>query len=260
MQRVILAVLDRPQAARACLDAAWYAAGVLEDARIAALAIRTPPEAALFPSEEVLTNEHRAELVRREEARLATLRAVFTGWQSARGPGAEWIEDEGTIEDEVERHGRIADLIVTARAGTALHAALYDTQRPILVIPDKPGGSIGRSIAIAWHDDAPAGRAVLAAMPFLAAAERIWLLLDAGQDVAPRLPPVLAEHRIAAVLRPVVVPSGDIGRALLAEAHAVGADLLVMGAFAHNELSEAVLGGVTRTMLDAADIPLLMQH
>jgi nucleotide-binding universal stress UspA family protein len=51
-----------------------------------------------------------------------------------------------------------------------------------------------------------------------------------------------------------------MGQALLAEAHAVGADLLVIGAYAHRPLVEAVLGGVTRTMLHTADIPLFMQH
>jgi nucleotide-binding universal stress UspA family protein len=47
---------------------------------------------------------------------------------------------------------------------------------------------------------------------------------------------------------------------LLDEAKALGADLLVMGAYAHRRFFEALLGGVTRSILHAADLPLLMQH
>jgi len=38
------------------------------------------------------------------------------------------------------------------------------------------------------------------------------------------------------------------------------ADLIVMGAYAHGEWREAILGGVTHYMLDHADLPLLMRH
>jgi nucleotide-binding universal stress UspA family protein len=36
--------------------------------------------------------------------------------------------------------------------------------------------------------------------------------------------------------------------------------MLVMGAYAHSPLRELILGGVTRYMLDHADLPVLMRH
>jgi nucleotide-binding universal stress UspA family protein len=36
--------------------------------------------------------------------------------------------------------------------------------------------------------------------------------------------------------------------------------MLVMGAYAHNPLREMVFGGVTRYVLDHADVPVLMRH
>jgi nucleotide-binding universal stress UspA family protein len=51
-----------------------------------------------------------------------------------------------------------------------------------------------------------------------------------------------------------------IGQALIEEAHRAGADLLVMGAYAHGRLAEVILGGATREVLAAADLPVLMQH
>ncbi len=58
------------------------------------------------------------------------------------------------------------------------------------------------------------------------------------------------------------MPEGDgsVGERLLYAAHAVGADLLVMGAFTHGEWRERLFGGVTRTMLAEADLPLWMQR
>jgi nucleotide-binding universal stress UspA family protein len=53
---------------------------------------------------------------------------------------------------------------------------------------------------------------------------------------------------------------GDIAAQLLQNAHESNADLLVMGGYGHSRLREAVLGGVTRSMLRQADIPVLLAH
>ena len=38
------------------------------------------------------------------------------------------------------------------------------------------------------------------------------------------------------------------------------ADLIVMGAYGHSRMREAILGGATRDMLEGAELPLLMAH
>ena len=59
-----------------------------------------------------------------------------------------------------------------------------------------------------------------------------------------------------------VIPIGEtpFGSALLARAHALGADMLAMGAYAHSPLRELILGGVTRFMIAHADLPVLLRH
>jgi nucleotide-binding universal stress UspA family protein len=47
---------------------------------------------------------------------------------------------------------------------------------------------------------------------------------------------------------------------LLSQAAAFGADLVVMGAYGHSHLSEWVFGGVTRTVLREAGVPVLMSR
>jgi nucleotide-binding universal stress UspA family protein len=222
----------------------------------------------VLASEEVLTDEACAARERRSGAAVAVLHETFAAWRSGYRGETEWIETRGDIAAEVARHGQAVELLITAaqtdpqdRSGAALHAALLDTGRPVLVVPDQIGATIGRRIAIAWHDDAPATHAVLAALPFLAAAERIWVIQGTRDATEPPpVPALLAEHRVAAEPRAVAIGHGDVGQALLDEARRLDADLLVMGAYAHRRFIEALLGGVTRSILHAADLPLLMRH
>ena len=67
----------------------------------------------------------------------------------------------------------------------------------------------------------------------------------------------LARHQIQAqqCLRDRDV---DAGGAILTMVDEIGADLLVMGCYGHSRLRELLLGGVTRTMLQAATVPVLM--
>jgi nucleotide-binding universal stress UspA family protein len=44
------------------------------------------------------------------------------------------------------------------------------------------------------------------------------------------------------------------------EAHKVGADLIVAGAFGHPRLWEKLMGGVTRDLLARMSLPLLMSY
>ncbi len=50
----------------------------------------------------------------------------------------------------------------------------------------------------------------------------------------------------------------SVGEALLDEASAISADLLVMGAYSQSRLRDRVPGGVTKAILNHSDLPLLM--
>jgi nucleotide-binding universal stress UspA family protein len=52
----------------------------------------------------------------------------------------------------------------------------------------------------------------------------------------------------------------QIGQTLLAKADALGADLIVMGAYTHSRLRQLIMGGVTRHLLHGATVPLLLCH
>jgi len=105
-------------------------------------------------------------------------------------------------------------------------------------------------------------KAVLSGLRCAARAEEIHVLAgtrDASQP--PRLPDLLDEHGVTAKLH-VLPISGQqaFGETLLRTAHQLGADMLVMGAFARHPVRSLIIGGVTRHMLAHADLPVLMRH
>ena len=102
-------------------------------------------------------------------------------------------------------------------------------------------------------------------MPLLARANRVELLsvdstalkVNDGQGTA--LTRHLLRHGIKGTFKQT--PSaGKIGETLLSYAADMNADLLVMGAYGHSRLREAVFGGTTHTLLKNTTIPVLMSR
>jgi nucleotide-binding universal stress UspA family protein len=52
----------------------------------------------------------------------------------------------------------------------------------------------------------------------------------------------------------------EIGAALLEEAGAVHADLLVMGAYSHNQFIERMFGGATADVMKHLSLPIAVHH
>lgn len=272
MSEVILVVLWRPEAAAGLLREAGCLAGLAGGARINALAVQAPLGLTAFMADGSVPEAILERLSAEERDRVARLKTVFDGWAAGAGEAcrsAQWCSVEENPEAAVEERGRRADFILVARPTAdddwpvrqAFHAALFRTDRPILVVPPNPPSGFGRRIAIAWRDDRRAAKAVLPALRSLARAERVHLLCGFRQGAAPPgLPGILLEHGIRAEPHLLPIGPGPFGESLLAEAHRLGCDLLVMGAYAHSELREMILGGVTRFMLTHADLPVLMRH
>lgn len=118
-------------------------------------------------------------------------------------------------------------------------------------------------IAIAFNGSVEAIRALHAALPLLRNATQVLVLLGEGKPIFDPPPPFPLNDWCVQHLRhvdyvPLAATAG--ADALLREAHAGHADALVMGAYGHTRFAEWALGGVTRHMLQHADLPLLMRH
>jgi nucleotide-binding universal stress UspA family protein len=189
-------------------------------------------------------------------------------------PSASWRAVAAPLPEAVAHHGGVADLVVVGRPGgeaadleqATAEAALFGSACPVLLVP--PGGVAegwcGERVLIGWNRSLPAERAVAGARPFLERAAAVvvfGIATGAKRGPAPQeLAEYLARHGIRAGVREIAPDQRAVGPALLEEARALGADLLVVGAYAQNALRRALLGGVTRHVLAHAELPVLMAH
>jgi CrcB protein len=267
----ILAVLDRTQTASPVLAAAALVAERLGGANIEALHLRHDALEGFMPTEEVMTRQRHAEIEGAAARKSAEMRQVFDAWRLAAGAGA-WREVIGETARVIAAEAAAADIIVIGHGAgrdqgdttASVHAALFVARKPTLLVAETVPTSLGRRVAVAWKPSKAAARAMAAATPMLMRAEFVTFLMstdDGGGSAPPdaalqalrQAGVQVAEHRFHAGGR-------RIGAALLAEADAAGADLLVMGAYTRGRLPEFVLGGATREVLALADLPVLMQH
>jgi nucleotide-binding universal stress UspA family protein len=274
MSAVILAVLERPEIADRVLAAAGCLAVLTGAGHVNGLAIRRRPIDTIMPTEQILAPEHASRIRADERHRADALKAIFNAWTGAaqqRRLAAAWSDLEGRAAEVIAEFGARTDFVVLKRPGhhdpepdrQAIHAALFETDRPILLVPSEPSPApFGRTVAIAWRDDGRTVKTVLAALRCLKRAERIHVLVGAREGgPRPRLPDIFDEHDIAAELHVLpITGQGVFGAALLAKAHALACDMLVMGAFARHPLRSLILGGVTRHMLAHADLPVFLRH
>ncbi len=272
MAEVVLVVLRRPEMAAVLLDAASRLAPLMGEVRIHVLTIREPIQVTALAAE-ALMNETDSVLKakEREEERIIALKAAFDRWAAEAGevaPAARWIETKGSAPAIVGEFGSRADIIVAGRPAEddrlgrqAFRAALFGTDRPVLMVPPRVTVVFGRCVAVAWRDEKRAVRAVIPALRCLTTAEQVHVLMGVrGGAERPAVPRILLEHGIRADLHVLPIGSGPFGQTLLDKVHQLSADLLVMGAYAHSPLRELILGGVTHYMLAHADRPVFMRH
>lgn len=175
----------------------------------------------------------------------------------------------GRESDEIARRGRLADLVIVAGPDTeaglsaTVEAAIFETGRPLLMVPQTLPGRLGGTIAIAWDGTLGAARAAGAALPLLRRAETVTIMTADMEKVGTKpsvLADYLSEHGISAKTWAFLPDERKLGERLLAEAGEAGADMLVMGAYGHSRLREMVLGGVTQSVTAKARIPVFMAH
>lgn len=146
-------------------------------------------------------------------------------------------------------------------------AALFGSGRPVIVVPyiHKGGAKLDR-VLVCWDGSHAAARAVADAMPLLTRAGKVEVIIvSSDAPKSDELPGAdlgehLARHGIKTEIKQIVAPGNDVASMILSYAADFSADLIVMGGYGHSRLREFVLGGVTRGILDAMTVPVLMSH
>ena len=190
----------------------------------------------------------------------------------AREASASFLSVVGREEDLVAQMARLADLTVVPHpeadedlsSSDALHAVLFDSGHPVLIAPQRTPETLATRICVAWNGTSESTSAVQSALPWLRRASEVRILSSAAYQRrgpnAAALADYLALHGVVAELAEFRPLDRDVGAGLLAAAREFGADLLTMGAYSHSRLRQLILGGVTRHVLENAELPVLMNR
>ena len=165
---------------------------------------------------------------------------------------------------------RVHDLTVISRPGSrgvrmpALEAVLFESGRPVLMAPPTPPRLFGQTVVIYWNASTETSRAIAMAMPILRKAKHVVLLTIEGSVVPGPSAKQALEHLAAngvPAMDKTVNPRGQrTGEIILAQAQALGADLLIKGAYTQSRLRQMIFGGATHHVLGNAELPVFLAH
>ena len=271
--KTILVPIDPGSAATSAIAVACQLARRC-DARIDGIALRPPYADVIAPDPIVAVTLPHADWD--EPAYQRKTRAVFdagiaAGAASAgTAPRAQWRPGRAIDDEGLGALCRVYDISVIARPGrgasrmSALESALFEGGRPVLMAQPKPLATFGDTVLIHWNCSEETARAIALSLPLLNKAKRVHLLTVTGSTTAG--PPArdslgyFEAHGIAAT-ESTVDPKGlGPGEAILAEAKAMGADLLIKGAYTQSRLRQMIFGGATSSVLAKAELPVLLAH
>jgi nucleotide-binding universal stress UspA family protein len=183
----------------------------------------------------------------------------------------QFVEEFGRMPDIIKHNGRLADLIVVAKPdrdrnlGTnALKSGLFQTGRPVLMCPrvDAVAPGFGAHVTVGWNGSIEASRAVALTLDLAAAAERVTVLAaGSGKPHGATAEELLDYYRLRGITAQLQrFDARNPGQALLEKSAEVGASLLMMGAYGQSHERETLFGGNTQTVVDTAEIPVILAH
>ncbi|MBV9858719.1 MAG: universal stress protein [Alphaproteobacteria bacterium] len=187
------------------------------------------------------------------------------------GPSASWREEDGRQNAVVGMSGRVYDLILVEQpeklasiAEATLEDALFESGRPVMMVPKAAPAKLGEIIAIAWNGSTETALTVALGMPFLVQARQVVIVAvgsqhmpepgPSGEDLARSL----ERHGISVSLRTAYGRQKPQGESFMREALAAGADLLLKGAYTQSRIRQMIFGGATRHIIMESPIPVLM--
>ncbi len=179
------------------------------------------------------------------------------------------------FSDNVALNSLHTDLVIACggRGGAmpvqwSAEALLMATGVPFILLPDSWKRSAIEHVVLAWNASREARRAIADALPLLVEAKSVTILIvdpeknprhgeEPGADIAHHL----SRHGVNVVIKQTPSHGRPIARAILEYASEHAADLVVIGAYSsHARTTEMLVGGVTRSLLRDAAVPLLIAH
>ncbi len=188
----------------------------------------------------------------------------------------EWISPIGQPNDLLAKSARYHDLLLIGQYSNPdrnqrrvrAEELVMNSGKPIIVVPvDYQVRPFTGHAVVAWDGSRPAARALSDAMQILETKERLDVVTVGavgasaaksafGQDIVT----YLSRHGIDAKQTNLSANREGVGATILDYCSKTDPDILVMGAYGHARLREELFGGVTRHILENANVPVLMAH
>ena len=204
-----------------------------------------------------------------ERQRVAAVKQAFEG--RAQGIASEWRAADDSGPTAIGIIGRAYDLIVMPQPGalpkmqeSVFETALFDSGRPVLVVPPRFNGLVGKRILFAWNGSTESARAISLAMPVLSRAESIDVLSVDGAMVpgpsSSEIADSLRSHGLTVTSQHVKPGSRTAGQTIVDTAIAGSCDLIVKGAYTQSRLRQMIFGGMTRHLILNSPLPVLFSY
>ena len=204
-----------------------------------------------------------------ERQRVAAVRQAFDA--RALGLTSEWRAADDSGPTAIGIIGRAYDLIVMPQPGalpkmpeSVFETALFDSGRPVLVVPAGFSGTVGKRILFAWNGSTESARAISLAMPVLSRAESIDVLSVDGAMVpgpsSSEIADSLRSHGLKVTSQHVKPGSRTAGQTIVDTAIAGNCDLIVKGAYTQSRLRQMIFGGMTRHLILNSPLPVLFSY
>ncbi|WP_374445613.1 universal stress protein [Stella sp.] len=246
------------------------------DAHITALYVTAPAQMPAAITGRGASAGYIAEAVAIAREKAALLRGLVEETSRREGVGIELHIVDGEPIEAIKVESRFADIALVGQNPAMTVDDVVSLQPmeelplmtacPCLVLPHgrPPAPAIGRRALVGWKNSHTTARALHAAVPLLESADSVVLLAindsGAADPSAEAAASFLSRHGIAVEVRVQRGSDGDAGATLLATASAIGADLLVMGAYGHTRWREMIFGGATAHVCRHMTLPVLQAH
>jgi nucleotide-binding universal stress UspA family protein len=204
-----------------------------------------------------------------ERQRVAAVKQAFES--RAAGLTAEWRAADDSGPTAIGIIGRAYDLIVMPQPGalpkmpeSVFETALFDSGRPVLVVPPRFSGMVGKKVLFAWNGSTESARAISLAMPVMSRAEAIDVLSVDGAMVpgpsSAEIADSLRSHGLNVTSQHVKPGTRTAGQTIVDTAIAGGCDLIVKGAYTQSRLRQMIFGGMTRHLILHSTLPVLFSY
>ena len=220
------------------------------------------------------------ETLERAQGDASTLEAVARrklATSDLRWSSESMVVQFGGLPAMVGMRARFSDLVIQSRPydrgahpaqEAVIEAALFDGNAAVLVLPDQvPPARLAHKITVAWNQSNEALNAIRRALPLLKAADEVSVVVvnppvhsPERSDPGGMLTQMLARHGVRCEVVVLAKTLPRVSDVLMRHMTDSASDLLVMGAYGHSRLREAILGGATRNVLENTEFPVFLAH